>query len=157
MPGSKPVTRCKQSPRGAEPPRCGPTPEGRHGPTNSHAGRPSRHKVPQGAPGSHSQDTASGTTPTWPPAPGSVGCTLYNTLPKDFTPAPSIKRISLSNHTGPRRDGCRRPAPPSTLGLFYPGPGTLVSTSSHRAWSVSSIQHRPPAPAMDTHSRSCPG
>ena len=51
-----------------------------------HAGRPSQQqKLPQGAPGSYSQDTATGTSPTWPPASGSVVCTLYNTLPKDIS------------------------------------------------------------------------
>ena len=38
-----------------------------------------------GAPGSRSQDTAAGATPTWPPASGDVDCTLYNTQPKDFS------------------------------------------------------------------------
>ena len=31
------------------------------------------------------QDTATGTSPTWPPASGSVVCTLYNTPPEDFS------------------------------------------------------------------------
>ena len=47
-------------------------------------GRPLQQQVPQGAPGSHTRDTASGTTPTWPPALNSMVCTLYNMLDKDF-------------------------------------------------------------------------
>ena len=70
-----------------------------------------------------------GATPrTRPPAPlplgrrpqaaWSVHCTTRR--PRTLVPAPSIKRISSSNPEGPLRDGCRRPAPPSTSGLFYP-------------------------------------
>ena len=70
-----------------------------------------------------------GATPrTRPPAPHphgrrpqaawSVHCTTRR--PRTLVPAPSIKRISSSNPEGPLRDGCRRPAPPSTSGLFYP-------------------------------------
>ena len=47
-----------------------------------------------------------------------VHCTTRR--PRTLVPAPSIKRISSSNPEGPLRDGCRRPAPPSTSGLFYP-------------------------------------
>ena len=70
-----------------------------------------------------------GATPrTRPPAPlplgrrpqaaWSVHCTTRR--PRTLVPAPSIKRISSSNPEGPLRNGCRRPAPPSTSGLFYP-------------------------------------
>ena len=41
--------------------------------------------LPKGAPGCQTQDTATGTSPTRPPASGSVVCTLYNTLPKDIS------------------------------------------------------------------------
>ena len=104
----------------------------------------------RGAPGSHSQDTAAGTTPTWPLASGSMGCTLYNTPPEGFSPATSIKRISSSNPDGPLRDGCRRSAPPSTLGLFYPDAGPRSSRQPEE------VQNRHLATAMDTHSRSRP-
>ena len=40
---------------------------------------------PRGGPGCQTQDTATGTTPTWPPASSSVVCTLYNTPPEDFS------------------------------------------------------------------------
>ena len=79
-----------------------------------------RRKGPQGA-----------TPRTRPPAPlplgrrpqaaWSVHCTTRR--PRTLVPAPSIKRISSSNPEGPLRDGCRRPAPPSTLGLLYLDPG----------------------------------
>ena len=70
-----------------------------------------------------------GATPrTRPPAPHPLGrrpqaawsvhCTTRR--PRTLVPAPSIKRISSSNPEGPLRDGCRRAAPPSTSGLFYP-------------------------------------
>ena len=47
-------------------------------------GRPLQQQWLQGAPGSHTRDTASGTSPTWPPALNSMVCTLYNMLDKDF-------------------------------------------------------------------------
>ena len=67
-----------------------------------------------------------GATPrTRPPAPPPLGrrpqaawsahCTTRR--PRTLVPAPSIKRISSSNPEGPLRDGCRRPAPPCTLGF----------------------------------------
>ena len=59
-------------------------PEGRTAPQIHVRGQPLQQQVPQGAPGSHTQDTASGTTPTWPPALNSMVCTLYNMLDKDF-------------------------------------------------------------------------
>ena len=104
-----------------------------------------------------------GDTPrTRPPAPPPLGrwpkaeWTTHDS-PRALVPAPpSIKRTSSSNPDGPLRGGCRRPAPPSTSGFLYPGPGTLDATSAPRAWSVSSIQPWPPAPAMDTHCSSCP-
>ena len=49
-------------------------------------GRPLQQQVPQGAPGSHTWDTASGTSPTWPPALNSMACTLYNMLDEDLYP-----------------------------------------------------------------------
>ena len=75
------------------------------------------HKGPQGA-----------TPRTRPPAPLPLGrrpqaaWSVHSTTrrPRTLVPAPSIKRISSSNPEGPLRDGCRRPAPPSTSGLFYP-------------------------------------
>ena len=77
---------CLGSPEATAPQRCGQSPRRRYGPTNSHAGRPSQQQMlPQGAPGSHSQDTATGTSPTRPPASGSMVCTLYNTPPEDFS------------------------------------------------------------------------
>ena len=101
-----------------------------------------------------------GATPrTRPPAPHPLGrrpqaawsvhCTTRR--PRTLVPAPSIKRISSSNPEGPLRDGCRRPAPPSTLGLFYPDPGLSRPPPTSR--------NPAPAPAatMDTHSSSCPG
>ena len=56
-----------------------------------------------------------------PQAAWSVHCTTP--CPRTLVPAPSIKRISSSNPEGPLRDGCRRAAPPSTSGLFYPDTG----------------------------------
>ena len=103
------LQRCEQSPRS----RAAPQILMQVGPHNSRRCR----KGPQGA-----------TPRTRPPAPlplgrrpqaaWSVHCTTRR--PRTLVPAPSIKRISSSNPEGPLRDGCRRPAPPSTSGLFYP-------------------------------------
>ena len=104
------------------------SPMGECSPANSHAGRPSRQPMlPQGAPGSHSQDTASGTSPTWPPASGSVVCTLYNTLPADLVSAPSIKRTSSSNPEGPLRSGAAGQHHPALWAFYTPTLETLGS------------------------------
>merc|ERR1712216_98173 len=97
-------------------------PEGRMAPRILMRGRPLQRQVPQGAPGSHTWDTASGTSPTWPPALNSMDCTLYNMLDKDNIPARSIKSIPLSNPKQWASQGrCRKePAPPSTSGFLYP-------------------------------------
>ena len=81
----------------------------------------------QGAPGSHSQDTASGTSPTWPLASGSVDCTLYTTPPEDFVPAPSIKRTSPSNPKGPLRGGAAGQHHPALWAFYTPKRDTLSS------------------------------
>ena len=56
------------------------------------------------------RDTASGTTPTWPPASGCVVCTLYNTQPEDFSSCNPNQGDPLINPEGHRRGTCRRPA-----------------------------------------------
>ena len=61
-------------------------------------------------PRSPSQDTASGTSPTWPPASGCVVCTLYNTQPEDFSSCNPNQGDPLINPEGHRRGTCRRPA-----------------------------------------------
>ena len=40
---------------------------------------------PRGGPGRQTRDTATGISPTQPPASGSVDCTLYTTPPEDFS------------------------------------------------------------------------
>ena len=115
--------------------------EGRCSPTNSHAGRPSQQqKLPQGAPGSYSQDTASGTSPTWPPAPSSTDCTLYTTPLKDLKkPAPPIKRTSSSNPSRGLSEAVPQGSTTQHFGLFIPRHWTL-SAPSH--WSLASGEPR---------------
>ena len=110
----------------------------------------SRRKGPQGA-----------TPRTRPPAPPPLGrrpqaawavhCTTRR--PRTLVPAPSIKRISSSNPEGPLRDGCRRPAPPSTLGLFYPD----ARLSRPPTASRNPVPARPAQSAARLATRSRPG
>ena len=84
-------------------------------PTNSHAGRPSQQRVPQGAPGSNSRNTASGYTHTWPPASLSRKPTTARTL----VPARSVKSTPSGFPEGPRR-GCAAGQHTQHFGLFVP-------------------------------------
>ena len=150
------LQRCEQSPRrrACAHPRCEPCPRGRAAPQIHMLVGPrssrSRRKGPQGA-----------TPRTRPPAPPPLGrrpqaawavhCTTRR--PRTLVPAPSIKRISLSNPEGPRRDGCRRPAPPSTLGLFYPD----ARLSRPPTASRNPVSARPAQSAARLATRSRPG
>ena len=69
----------------------------------------------QGAPGSHSQDTATGYTHTWPPASLNGQPTTARTL----VPARSVKSTPLSNPEGPRR-GCAAGQHTQHFGSFVP-------------------------------------
>ena len=132
--------------------------EGRCSPTNSHAGRPSQQqKLPQGAPGSYSQDTASGTSPTWPPAPSSTDCTLYTTPLKDLKkPAPPIKRTSSSNPSRGLSEAVPQGSTTQHFGLFIPRHWTLSAPPTGHL-PVVSLEPPAPAPCHGNHSRSYPG
>ena len=90
--------------------------QGWYGPTNSHAGRPSQQRVPQGAPGSNSRNTASGYTHTWPPASLSRKPTTARTL----VPARSVKSTPSGFLEGPRSRGCAAGQHTQHFGLFVP-------------------------------------
>ena len=145
MPGSiLHPTRCEQSPRRNTAPQI----HMRVGPRSSQR----CHKGPQGA----TPRTASGTTPTWPPAPSSIVCTQRRRgLEK---PDPSIKRTSSSNPERPLRRCAAGQHHPALRAFYTPTLNTRgplpMATCQHR---TSSLQYRLPATAMDTHNRSHPG
>ena len=56
--------------------------------------------LPKGAPGCQTQDSAAGTSPTWPLASDWV---TTPRSPRTSVPATSIKRTLLSNPKGPRK------------------------------------------------------
>ena len=88
----------------------------------------------QGAPGSHSQDTAAGSSPTWPPASGSVDCTLYITLPEDFSSMHPQSRGSLQ--VTPRGLSEMGAAGQLHLALRAFSIPTLDSLGSPRRWTL---------------------
>ena len=59
--------------------------------------------LPKGAPGCQTQDSATGTSPTWPLASDWV---TTPRSPRTSVPATSIKRTLLSNPKGPRKGAC---------------------------------------------------
>ena len=87
-----------------------------------------------------------------------MDCTLYNTRPKDFSPAPSIKRTSESNTRKLREAVPAGQHHPALWAFCTPTLDALSSPPlADRQGRASSPQNRPPATAMDTHSRSYPG
>ena len=103
-----------------------------------------RSTQPQGAPGSHSQDTASRTTPSWPPASAVWIPTQLRTL----VPARSVKSTPLSNPEGPRR-GCAAGQHAQHFGLFVPR-RFAHTIAPWQTWA----QAPAPATAMETNSGS---
>ena len=59
--------------------------------------------LPKGGPGCQTQDSATGTSPTWPLASDWV---TTPRSPRTSVPATSIKRTLLSNPEGPRKGAC---------------------------------------------------
>ena len=70
---------------------------------------PRSNKVPQGAPGSHSWNTASGYTHTWPPA--SAEWTTHNS--EDFSSCTLSQEHPLEQLRRASQRLCRRPAHPA--------------------------------------------